>query len=115
MSTRGTSNGNQAGSSSDRRARKLWMLQEFGDGELTVCYRCAVPLLYADLTADRIVPGCEGGKYVRSNLRPACSPCNSETGAALKRESAEQLRRDQNSASVSHERSRRTRKRRLTE
>lgn len=37
------------------------------------------------LTIDRIVPGCMGGRYVRNNIRPACGPCNSETGGALSR------------------------------
>lgn len=50
---------------------------------LTVCYLCAVPLLFEDLTVDRIVPGCRGGTYRRENIRPACGPCNSETGGVL--------------------------------
>jgi 5-methylcytosine-specific restriction endonuclease McrA len=84
--TRGVSNGNSSGSSYDRRAQKLWLLAEYGDGELTTCYRCAVPLLYDDLTRDRIIPGVLGGKYVRSNLRPACGPCNESTGGELAHE-----------------------------
>jgi len=32
------------------------------------------------LTVDRIIPGCQGGTYVRTNIRPACGGCNSETG-----------------------------------
>lgn len=47
------------------------------------CYRCGRLLTLATLTVDRIVPGCLGGKYVRENCRPACGPCNSETGGAL--------------------------------
>lgn len=80
---RGTTNKNVSGSSYDRRARKLWLLETTGDGELTVCYLCNVPLLFEDLTVDRIVPGCRGGTYRRGNIRPACGPCNSETGGAL--------------------------------
>ncbi len=60
------------------------------------CYRCG--RLLADLsdrlpdgvvmhpdavTADRIKPGCEGGTYKRTNIRPACVACNSSTGQAL--------------------------------
>jgi 5-methylcytosine-specific restriction endonuclease McrA len=88
---RGTSNGNQAGSSYDRRARKLWLLSAYGDGELTVCYRCNVPLLYEDLTSDRIVPGCLGGTYQRSNIRPCCGPCNSDTGGHLSTDFGKEL------------------------
>lgn len=36
------------------------------------------------LTADRIIPGCQGGTYRRDNIRPACGPCNSETGGGTR-------------------------------
>jgi hypothetical protein len=39
----------------------------------------------ATITVDRIVPGRDGGTYRRNNIRPACGPCNSETGGALAR------------------------------
>lgn len=93
---RGTSNGNATGSNEDRRRRRQWLVDTFGwrlpDGTGVVCcYRCAVPLLEHDdptapgqaLTVDRIVPGCLGGRYVRENIRPACAPCNTETGGRL--------------------------------
>ena len=58
------------------------------------CYRCGRLLhagfrakdgsvVEATVTVDRIVPGCKGGTYRRSNIRPACAGCNSETGGAL--------------------------------
>lgn len=47
------------------------------------CYRCGILLTVETVTVDRIVPGCKGGTYRRSNIRPACGPCNSETGGAL--------------------------------
>jgi len=47
------------------------------------CYRCGELLDDSTVTVDRIVPGCLGGRYVRTNIRPACSACNSETGGAL--------------------------------
>lgn len=56
------------------------------------CYRCAVLLTVDTVTADRIFPGIEGGKYGtpikdrrdgRTNVRPACGPCNSSTGGHL--------------------------------
>jgi hypothetical protein len=68
------------GSNSDRRRRKLWLLATYGDGELTTCFRCDVPLDYETVTADRITPGAYAGRYVRANLRPACKPCQTETG-----------------------------------
>jgi len=96
VSRRGTSNGNACGNAEDRRRRRAWLVDTFGwrlaDGTgLVCCYRCAVVLLEHDdpaapgqsVTADRIVPGVLGGRYVRANLRPACGPCNSETGAEL--------------------------------
>ena len=93
---RGTSNGCARGSAADRRARRAYLVDTFGwrlpDGTGVVCcYRCAVPLLEHEdpeapgqaVTVDRIVPGVLGGRYVRGNVRPACGPCNSETGAEL--------------------------------
>ena len=49
------------------------------------CYRCGRLLTVDTVTVDRIVPGCKGGTYRRDNIRPACGPCNSETGGALRR------------------------------
>jgi hypothetical protein len=96
VSVRGTTNRNARGSAADRRARRIWLVDTFGwrlaDGTgLVCCYRCHVVLLEHDdpeapgqsVTADRILPGCRGGRYVRGNLRPACGGCNSETGGAL--------------------------------
>lgn len=84
--SRGTSNSNERGSSYERRARKHYLLLTFEseEGEGTVyCYRCPTLLDWFTLTVDRIVPGCLGGKYVRTNIRPACARCNTETGAAM--------------------------------
>jgi hypothetical protein len=49
------------------------------------CYRCGVLMTEATLTVDRIKPGCHGGTYARSNIRPACGTCNSSTGATTRR------------------------------
>lgn len=49
------------------------------------CYRCGALLTADTLTVDRIVPGCQGGTYKRSNIRPACPRCNSVTGATTRR------------------------------
>jgi hypothetical protein len=57
------------------------------------CYRCGcllVAIMRPDgqpgsgsMTIDRIIPGCKGGTYRRSNIRPACGRHNSETGGAM--------------------------------
>lgn len=49
------------------------------------CYRCGDLLTEDTVTVDRIIPGCKGGTYRRDNIRPACGPCNSETGGGLRR------------------------------
>lgn len=48
------------------------------------CYRCGHLLTEGEVTADRIVPGCQGGTYRRDNIRPACARCNSATGATTR-------------------------------
>lgn len=48
------------------------------------CYRCGKLLTVETVTADRIIPGAQGGTYKRNNIRPACQPCNSITGNELK-------------------------------
>lgn len=111
---RGTSNGNSSGSAEDRRRRKLWLLDtyaadvflvldEFSNprevpvsaldvyGEDAIqccrCFRCGKPLTFETMTVDRIKPGCQGGTYARTNIRPACSDCNEKTGGATRRKS----------------------------
>lgn len=110
--TRGASNGNSRGSSYARRERRAWTLETYkadvavvdpvtGEPVPTVrCYRCGCLLTDQGvggslrMTLDRIFPGILGGLYGtvrrdkaerRTNLRPACDPCNSETGGALSR------------------------------
>ena len=106
---RGTSNKNSAGSSEDRRKRKLWLIETFrADVDLWKpipafpayeipagtrsgeevqkccrCYRCGFLLTILTVTVDRIVPGCQGGTYRRNNIRPSCQPCASFTGGVL--------------------------------
>ena len=109
---RGTSNGNSNGNSEDRRRRREWLVLTFranvdvvvqhiedyddaGAADLLFpaalgtatpacrCYRCGELLTVDTVTVDRIIPGCLGGTYRRNNIRPACGPCNSETGGAL--------------------------------
>lgn len=85
---RGTSNrlDPTRGNSQDRRDRKLWLLSEFGNGIQAPCSFCGEILSFDDVTVDRWpVPGCEGGTYEEGNIRPACGPCNSKHGGALRR------------------------------
>lgn len=100
--TRGTTNGNVRGSSYSRRRRRVWLIENYAADVtgFSRCYRCGVLLynpdappspevvyaltLCAPLTVDRIIPGCQGGTYRRTNIRPACGPCNSETGGGVR-------------------------------
>jgi hypothetical protein len=84
---RGTSNTNARGNSRDRAARRRFLVRTYesnrGAGTCR-CYRCGTLLNEETVTVDRITPGCLGGRYVRSNIRPACGRCNSETGGRLR-------------------------------
>lgn len=101
VTRRGTSNADARGSSTARRNRRAWLVKTYESDikGLTRCYRCGCLLINPDsvpfgtdglgpnirlLTVDRIIPGCRGGRYVRENIRPACGPCNSETGGSLR-------------------------------
>lgn len=108
-SRRGTTNGNVRGSNEDRRRRREWLVEtyradtdvlsiELHHGPLIVpvlpgtqgarpacrCYRCGELLTSDTVTVDRIKPGCRGGTYARSNIRPACGRCNASTGATVR-------------------------------
>lgn len=69
--------GDKRGSAADRRSRKLWMLSPQagfgGTGTKVPCVFCEAMLDYATVEADRKIPG---GSYRRSNVQPACRPCN---------------------------------------
>lgn len=83
MKTRGTSNQNARGSSRDRRRRRQWLLDTFGNGVTCPCHFCGELVDDSTITVDRIVPGADGGRYTRDNIRPACSGCNTLEGAKL--------------------------------
>ncbi len=85
MSERGTTNRNSRGSSEDRRRRRAWLVATFGDGVTVTCSFCPVVLTVDTVSADRIVPGCDGGTYARGNIRPACAPCQSRIGGGTRR------------------------------
>jgi hypothetical protein len=81
-----SSNSNERGSSYDRRVRKQWLLDSFGNGTTVFCqfHGCKEELTFDTLTVDRYpIPGCEGGRYVRGNIRPACAHCNFSDGGQM--------------------------------
>jgi 5-methylcytosine-specific restriction endonuclease McrA len=81
---RGTSNTNERGSAADRRRRKQWLIDTYGNGFTVGCRWCHIQLDFGMLTVDRIVPGCRGGRYTRDNIAAACGPCNSRHGGGLR-------------------------------
>jgi hypothetical protein len=75
----GRKGGDDRGSAEDRRRRKRYLLDTWGDGTTAPCAFCKVELTYDTVTVDRFpIPGRKGGRYTRDNIRPACQPCNSE-------------------------------------
>lgn len=97
----GRRGGDKRGNSLNRRRRREWLVETFradvdlGDFGLVKvmlgfgrpacrCYRCGRLLTVDTVTADRVIPGCQGGTYRRNNIRPACGPCNSEAGGGLR-------------------------------
>jgi hypothetical protein len=88
MTVPSTTNRNERGGSVQRRARKQWLLDTFGDGESAACAlrfsdRCLGTVTLKTLTVDRIVPKVEGGTYRRDNIQPCCAPCNYSHGGVL--------------------------------
>lgn len=83
---RGTTNRNVRGSSHARRARRRWLIDTFGDGKTAPCaFECGARVDVETLTVDRYpLAGCMGGTYARDNIRPACQPCNSSHGGAIR-------------------------------
>jgi 5-methylcytosine-specific restriction endonuclease McrA len=75
--------GDLRGSTTDRKRRKLWLIDTFGDGEFVACRYCWITMQYPQLTVDRIVPGHRGGRYIRSNIQPSCSLCAARQGAEI--------------------------------
>jgi hypothetical protein len=75
---RGTTNRNQRGGVADRRARRVWLVETFGDGLTVACaFGCGRMLTVDTVTVDRYpLAGVDGGRYVRGNIRPACAICN---------------------------------------
>lgn len=68
--------GDSRGSSYSRRARRAWLLSNFGSGRSCPCRWCGKRLTNKTLTVDRVLPGYLGGSYRRENIVPACWRCN---------------------------------------
>jgi hypothetical protein len=69
--------GDRRGSTADRRRRKQWLLDAYGNGTTVRCTHCPTLLTVTTLEADRIIPG---GSYERANILPSCGPCNKKRG-----------------------------------
>ena len=73
------------GSNRDRKRRRQWLLDTYGNGVSAPCAYCSTLVTLETLSVDRIVPGCQGGTYGRQNIRPACIPCNTRDGGRIAR------------------------------
>ena len=69
----GRAGGDKRGNAACRRARKHWMLSQFGNGSVCPCSHCGTELDFGTVEADRIIAG---GSYCRTNVIPACRRCN---------------------------------------
>lgn len=94
-STRRISNSrknDKRGNSTDRRRRRDWVMASFApfcldhaetgcdkrtceacDETKVACVHCGELITAGEMEVDRIVPG---GTYGRTNIQPACRPCN---------------------------------------
>lgn len=74
------------GNVTTRRRRKLWMLTPEagfgGDGATVLCSEpdCDAILTIDTVFVDRIVPGIDGGRYVKGNVKPHCCSCSHKQG-----------------------------------
>lgn len=89
MTRRGTVHANDRGSALQRRARRAWLVARHAVAGVVVCALCGVPMRADEdprhpeaFVVGRIVPGCRGGTYRRSNIRIECQPCSSGVGGA---------------------------------
>lgn len=72
--------GDKRGSNADRKARKHWLLSQYGDGITCNCVHCGKPLDFSTVEADRIIPG---GSYRHENIQPADRHCNASRSNKL--------------------------------
>jgi 5-methylcytosine-specific restriction endonuclease McrA len=67
---------NGRGSPKDRKARRHWLVNTYGNGETVPCLYCGCELTSDTLTVERLLPGKNGGRYHHPNIMPACDHCN---------------------------------------
>jgi 5-methylcytosine-specific restriction endonuclease McrA len=92
VTVRGSTNRSEPsrGDRNQRRKRKQYLLDKFGDGTTAPCSYCRADLTIETITTDRHpIPGCQGGTYALDNIRPACGPCNSKHGGSIRRNGKE--------------------------
>lgn len=82
--SRGRCNSNERGSSYARRSRRVWLLSPEsgwgGDGLEVPCSECGQKVNGKTLIVDRIIPGAQGGRYTRDNIKPHCPDCSNRQG-----------------------------------
>jgi hypothetical protein len=81
--------GDPRGSAEDRRRRRQWLLDTFGNGVRALCRlrldpACLGVVDLETMSVDRIRPGLHGGTYRRGNIQPACQPCQTRQGLMLR-------------------------------
>lgn len=88
MRNRGHRNTNERGGSADRRRRRQFLLNKFGDGTEAQCseHGCTTMLTIDTIFCDRIVPAHQGGTYKRDNIRPHCKYHSCRQGALIRAE-----------------------------
>lgn len=83
------------GNFKDRQKRRAWLVTPaagFGGNGVTVpcaagvSNQCQLIVDTVTMEVDRIVPGCLGGRYVRTNIRPTCWNCNNHLSHIQKAE-----------------------------
>ncbi|ATN94049.1 HNH endonuclease [Mycobacterium phage Kumao] len=91
MRNRGHRNTNERGGSKQRRARKQWLLDTFGDGTQAPCSDCGELVDFHTIFVDRIIPAHLGGTYRRDNIRPHCRTCSCRQGQRMRLELKKEL------------------------
>jgi hypothetical protein len=88
---------NARGNTRDRRARRMFLLNPesgFGGDSVHVpCWECRHLVDYTSMVVDRILPGCRGGTYQRTNIRPQCHGCANAQSHTLRRQQRNTVRR----------------------
>lgn len=75
----------------DRRRRKLFLLSPEsgwgGNGTEVPCSepKCPQIVTIETIFVDRIIPGAEGGRYTRDNIKPHCCRCSHQQGWLIRK------------------------------